>query len=161
MLKSLLLLTIVYANSFGYEIVIDKTEDKLNVKMEKQSTIVRDAKREIITDISTGLMWEDNNKAKVITADYKSAQVYCKYIETGGLSGWRLPNIRELESISDYARYNPATKRGFVNESSKVYWSSTGYISDSKFAWGVDFKNGRSSYYRKTTEYNVRCVRTQ
>ncbi len=39
------------------------------------------------------------------------------------------------------------------------YWSSSVYMSNTKNAWIVNFKNGNTNNNNKTNEYYVRCVR--
>ncbi|NIO68243.1 MAG: DUF1566 domain-containing protein, partial [Anaerolineae bacterium] len=40
---------------------------------------------------------------------------------------WRLPNVRELQSLIDYGRQTPALPSGhpFTGVQSSLYWSST------------------------------------
>jgi len=39
------------------------------------------------------------------------------------------------------------------------YWSSSVYVSNTKNAWNVNFKNGNTNNNNKANEYYVRCVR--
>ena len=61
---------------------------------------------------------------------------------------WRLPNIRELQSLVDYGTFNPTLPAGhpFVNVPLGVpaalavaYWSSTTYQGGHSFAYIVNF----------------------
>ena len=71
---------------------------------------------------------------------------------------WRMPTIKELLSTVDYEKCDPTTSiKGFT---SSDYWSSSSVVSDSKYAWLVDFKYGNSDSYYKAVENYVRCVRT-
>lgn len=58
-----------------------------------------------ITDYATGLEWQQSNAQEGID-DYQftwsAALSYCEALSLGGLTGWRLPNIKELQSIVDY-----------------------------------------------------------
>jgi len=115
---------------------------------------------DVYVDSATGLMWQDNSDAKSIKKDWEGAREYCANLELGRYSDWRLPNIKELQSIVDVSHYKPAIKRGFKNvNTSDYFWSSSVYVSDTKDAWVVYFKNGRTNYYNKTDENYVRCVR--
>ena len=80
---------------------------------------------------------------------------------------WRLPNQKELLSITDRSSYNPAIDTVFQNIASSIstytpsYWSSTTREPlDRIQAWHVSFKIGHSYYNDKnnSSEY-VRCVR--
>jgi hypothetical protein len=103
------------------------------------------------TDNYTGLMWQQSPASAAVS--WSSALSYCQGLSLGNSSytDWRLPNVKELESITD------DTKSGLVVDTdyfpgaqSAVYWSSTtvtpnfdGYNSD---AWTVNFNDG-SVYY--------------
>lgn len=59
-----------------------------------------------ITDNATGLMWMQNDNGTGIQWD--SALSYAEKYTYAGHSDWRLPDIKELQSIVDYTR-SPAT----------------------------------------------------
>ncbi len=107
------------------------------------------------------LEWQDNSQAKTTKLNWQDAKAYCQELELVGYDDWRLPSIKELQSIVDASRYNPAIKRGFANVASSRYWSSSEYVSVAKYAWVVYFKYGGTSYGTKSAEYFVRCVRAR
>ena len=84
---------------------------------------------------------------------------------------WRLPNIRELHSLVNFAFSNPAisnaagTGQGtssdpFTNfQSGSVYWSSTTLAFNTNNAWGVDFLFGVVVNGVKTNGLFVTAVR--
>jgi len=115
---------------------------------------------EVVTDTKLGLMWQDNSAAKSTKKKWKSAKSYCKNLSLGGYSDWRLPSYDELLTIVDYERYDPAIMPSFRNDStSGYYWSSSVYVSNTKNAWYVYFKLGRTYYGSLANEVYVRCVR--
>ena len=73
-------------------------------------------------------------------------------------SGWRLPNILELDSIRDQAKGSAPYSR-LPGIQSHYYWSST--ESGSATAWGLYFSDGSVSPNDKVNRYSVRCVRGQ
>ncbi len=79
----------------------------------------------------------------------------------GGHSDWRLPNIKELESITDDTRYNPAISKSFFPGAySSGCWSSTTLANDPGYAWYVYFYSGFVYYFGSKVDYgDVRCVR--
>jgi hypothetical protein len=50
-----------------------------------------------ITDESTGLMWQKEDSQSAL--DWKSSLAYAKNINVGNYNDWRLPTIKELQSI--------------------------------------------------------------
>ena len=130
-----------------------------------------------VTDNLTGLMWVKNANL-IITRDptfdadatvndgmvnWQHALDYVSKLNSENYlnhTDWRLPNRRELRSLVDYGRYNPALPLNspFTNVWSTPYWSSTScaYYNYTSSAWivfmyfdmGVDFdrKTGVHSY---------------
>ena len=114
---------------------------------------------DVFVDSKTGLTWQDNSAVKETKMTWQDAKSYCSELSLGGYSDWRLPNIKELQSIVDISRYNPAIKKGFKYVSTYEYWSSSVSVLNTKYAWVVDFKNGFTNSNDKTDKYYVRCVR--
>ncbi len=111
------------------------------------------------TDTKTGLTWQDNKAAAKVQKNWSDAKEYCKDLTLGGYSDWRLPSIKELQSIVDITKYSPAIKSGFKHVASGYYWSSSEVVSDSSLAWGVFFGNGGTNFDDKSYKSYVRCVR--
>ena len=115
---------------------------------------------ETITHNNTGLMWQKNDDG--ITKTWDQAIGYCEGLIHAGVTDWRLPNIKELESIIDFSLIHPAIdKIYFPNVQSSGYWSSTTMASNGGSAFLVNFDDGsfRPSYDKSNTYYYVRCVR--
>lgn len=73
--------------------------------------------------------------------------------------GWRLPTIKELLTLVDYARVDPACSV-FPDCPSGWFWSSSAYSGNTSYAWSVDFLDGYTNFYDVSATYRVRCVRT-
>ena len=55
-----------------------------------------------VTDNATGLMWQQADSGNGM--DWQSALVYAEDLELAGYNDWRLPDVKELQSIVDYTR---------------------------------------------------------
>ena len=139
----------------------------------------------IVTDHTTGLMWQDNEDVKTIKKQWltddkyancqdamerkeelnrceetsgDTAATYCENLSLGDYySGWRLPTYDELSGIteSDHRTINSI----FKNITTHAYWSSNtilGYEDDAKiFFFNYMSRDGSNKNY-----FNyVRCVR--
>ena len=116
-----------------------------------------------VTDQRTGLVWQGQSDGQ--RRDWQGAIAYCEGLLLAYQSVWRVPNIKELDSISDinelYFIVNPSADRIFdgTNSDNPDYWSSTTYASNSSRAWVVDSFDGFVGPIDKSTLMNVRCVR--
>ena len=115
---------------------------------------------EMAKDDRTGLIWQDNRFVESERVTYAQAEKICKGLRLGGFNDWRIPEIRELLSIIDYKKYDPAILDGFSIGESSYYWSSTQYMGDPDKVWGIDFKDGAADANGKAYDRRVRCVRT-
>ncbi len=94
-----------------------------------------------VTDNATGLMWtRDDNGAAVLWED---ALDYAETSSFAGYSDWRLPNVKELQSIVDYTRSPDSTASAAIssvfnvtsitNEAGQAdypcFWSGTTHIA--------------------------------
>jgi len=116
-----------------------------------------------ITDNGTGLMWaKDGNGAGCNSGgalNWTSAIAWADGLTFAGHSDWRLPNVKELQSIADYGRSVPAIDPVFTKTQSGYYWSSTTRADYTGSAWLVNFNYGYVATGGKTSTYYVRAVR--
>jgi uncharacterized repeat protein (TIGR01451 family) len=107
-----------------------------------------------ITDNLTGLMWTKNANLPGVTTNWQQALDYANNLTLAGHSDWRLPNRKELYSLQDFSRYDPALPAGhpFTNVQADSYWSSTTFAYYPDYAWLVGkwdgyVDDGNKSYY--------------
>ncbi len=112
-----------------------------------------------LTDATNALVWERSASPAGMT--WKQALASCQARTTAGRADWRLPNIRELQSIADYSRGAPAMDPLFTEPSyGASYWSGSTYAEDVGFAWYWIGYNGQTHMKLKTDSgIFVRCVR--
>jgi hypothetical protein len=88
---------------------------------------------------------------------------YAEAVNAGGLCGgrdWRLPTRKELLSIVDNGRPEPAVEaRYFPNTPAADFWSATPYADHSNSAWLVSFDLGEVYTFEKSKGTHVRLVR--
>lgn len=66
-----------------------------------------------ISDLATGLMWQKADTGNGL--DWQEALSYCENSELADYSDWRLPNVKELQSIVDYTRSPQATSSAAID----------------------------------------------
>jgi hypothetical protein len=91
---------------------------------------------------------------------WQEAINYCETLNEPDHHNWRLPNQKELLSINDLKKYDPAADTNYFSYMlSAFYWSSTSHADYTGYAWGVYFLNGRGTHNAKDSSYYVRAVR--
>jgi|GEM_PF-1559583 len=140
-----------------------------------------------VTDNNTRLMWEkldDNDVEGIHDKDnfYTWDDAFAVKIATlntmpcfAGYCDWRVPNVRELQSIANYdvpfpgpsvpAAFDSGCAPGCTASVcsctlSDVYWTSTTYVGNPDFAWYVFFVDGNVLANQKINGGYVRAVRT-
>ena len=121
-------------------------------------TVQTISSKKVVLDNKPGLMWQQTIPTSTYT--WANAVSYCENLEYAGYTDWRLPTPKELLTIVDNSKYNPAIDTTyFPNTPSSYFWSSSTLVNDTSSAWYVYFFDGSVGYYNKTYSYNVRCVR--
>ena len=111
-----------------------------------------------ITDNFTGLVWQKIQSPDSMT--WENALVYCNNLSLAGKTDWRLPNIREIQSLNEVNLVNPSFDINyFPNVLSGTYWSSTTMINMDTIAWDINTYFGIVSYNSKTSQKHVLAVR--
>jgi hypothetical protein len=113
-----------------------------------------------VTDASTGLMWQQATAAETYT--WEEALFYCENLTLAGYSDWRLPTIKELNSIV-HVDYVPAMGSmeiiSFPDTGTTYHWSSSTSVHSSGGALGIDFLEGYHNALNKSYNYCVHAVR--
>lgn len=126
-----------------------------------------------VTDPKTGLIWRRcaegmswkkktcTGTALAFTHQQALSRASTEAVATG--VAWRLPNDKELPSIADKTRKDPAIDAvAFPATPSSFFWASSPYITIPQTelrAWHVDFLNGFSFGGFQTNSSHVRLVR--
>lgn len=111
-----------------------------------------------VTDAATGLIWQRDVDPGIY--DWSAAAAYCSSLSLDGSSGWRLPNVKELQSIVDVRASFPAIDTtAFPSTPSDYFWASTQDVEFPSYRWAVDFRTGEILVGVATADARVRCVR--
>lgn len=111
-----------------------------------------------VLDQLTDLTWEKSINATAVT--WEDAILYCEGLNLGGNSDWRLPNIKEIRSLSDENKVQPSVNNtSFTGVTITKYWSSTSLPNQTTKAWYLDNNFGITTYDVKTATHSVWAVR--
>ena len=109
----------------------------------------------------TQLVWQKVPNSAPLT--WEQAITYAEGLTLANASDWRLPNIKELQSLNDETLVNPSVNSVyFPNIGSRNYWSSTTLLpnpSNLTSAWYWNTQYGITTYDIKTNTNYVLCVR--
>ena len=172
------------AGAIGGYVLQDGEDGQLQEGVAWPTTRFRDNLDGTVTDILTGLIWlkdaccdkfwfldftgqNKRNWSEALTAAHALANGYCGLSDASDTGDWRLPNVKELQSLLDYGRTGPALPQGypFSNVSLTQYtWyvsSTTKGASGSSTdaAWSVDIFDGDVGAYNKNSVSFVWPVR--
>jgi len=127
-----------------------------------------------VTDRNTGLTWIKSGRGEIETDppssfreedgwrkyNWTEAINYCERLDFAGHRDWRLPNYKELVSILDLGRTDPAVDpASFPDTRSDFYWTSTPFAYNPAHAWYVYFNLGYVNHSSMDQELFVRPVR--
>jgi len=112
-----------------------------------------DNKDGTITDSLTGLIWLKAAGGSRGAEHWAATLAFCNDLKDGlaGLSDnsrpgdWRLPNVRELHSLIDYAQHDPPLPAGhpFTQAVGGPHWTSTTSPGDPESAFSMNLREGR------------------
>jgi formylglycine-generating enzyme required for sulfatase activity len=112
-----------------------------------------------IKDNYTGLTWQKNTSTTPM--NWEAALAYAKTVTLGGKSDWRLPNIKELQTLNDVSRVKPSINKTYFPNivSATFYWSSTTQYKTPAVAWEMNTDFGVVTYDDKSVNKYVMLVR--
>lgn len=123
------------------------------------------------TDARTGLMWKVCVEGQTwsagacidvpLTFTWANALAHAEGHAFAIRTDWRLPNLKELRSLVEDCRVNPAVNDAiFPSTPSFFVWSGSPYAYSSSDAWYVNFGSGAAGNFgNRSDTYLVRLVR--
>ncbi len=130
-----------------------------------------------VTDNLTNLIWTQDASCHstitwetALTTARELADGECDLSDSSSAGDWRVPNLRELESLLHYGVWSPAISDTdgdnrhsdndpFSDLKSEDYWSSTSNTGSPNQAFTVSFEQGVIPVRSKTSVYYVLFVR--
>jgi hypothetical protein len=121
----------------------------------------------VVTDTLTGLIWlepancfDQRTWEQALTDTNTLNSGECG-LNDGSVEGdWRLPNLRELQSLIDYGHIQPALPDGHpFTVPADGHWTSTTCADPTSDAWALDLYAGNLARNSKTRTYYVWPVR--
>jgi hypothetical protein len=130
-----------------------------------------------VTHTKTGLMWKQCSEGfsdatcstgAVTRLTWQAALQHVASLNTGAgfatYADWRLPNIKELSSITEDSCYGAAVNDAvfpdtFTLGTGSYSRSSTPNVTTPANAWGINFSSGAVISMSKTATYSFRLVR--
>jgi len=125
-----------------------------------------DGANNLVNDAWTGLQWRRCEQGRVWSGNactgsatnftHEQALAHAR-----AQSGWRMPNVKELNSLVDLS-VNTGAKihpKAFPDTGTAFFWTSSPYVRGSEFVWQVDFYNGNVGYDGRYYGVMARLVR--
>ncbi len=118
---------------------------------------------ETIKDSMTDLIWQKNINTSTMTQT--DAKNYCDNLTYASKNDWRLPTIREIETLLIFKENNNNVfiDSSKFNEVANLqigeFWSTTEFKGNANFFWYIDLALGHIATYKGTESLNVMCVR--
>lgn len=123
-----------------------------------------------VTDIATGLMWAqcvagvegvECGSGSPAPMDWASALEFAQNSTLAQHNDWRLPNSKELFSLIDFNRVEPAINLNIFPSTTVDYtWTSSPMIEFSQDSWFINFKTGLNWFKGRSDQMLVRLVRS-
>ncbi len=125
-----------------------------------------------VTHSKTGLMWKRCVEGQTwsgsvctgsaSTVSWSEALKAALGVSTAGFSDWRVPNVKELESIVEGKCSWPSINSSIFpsDNVASYFWSASPSVVRSDHAWLVHFGYGGADYGTKGDDYQVRLVRS-
>lgn len=95
----------------------------------------------------------------VVASGWPGALSYCQSLSLAGRTDWRLPTVKDLQTIVEEQVAGPSIDLvAFPGTPAEWFWTSTPTAQPHGFAWGVSFTDGYSTPNAVTSLFQVRCV---
>jgi hypothetical protein len=145
-----------------------------NLPPSNPDAVYQDHGNGTVTDTRTGLMWKQCSEGQTgspgacfgaaSNLSWSQALARAEASTFAGYADWRVPNVKELSSLVEDCRAEPAINYALFPNTPGLYshfWSATTYARFSNQAWVVGFNRGQTKTPNRGALhlYHVRLVR--
>jgi hypothetical protein len=115
-----------------------------------------------VTDNKTGLTWQVVASSTQLGEAQAAGACAVLELDSNGPASphpWRLPTIRELQTLVDEGHVDPAVSPAYFTDTPVGYfWSSTPAANTPGHFWGVYFGPGNTGTAPAADQHYARCV---
>ncbi len=169
-LFALVVLLALLATGLEAHAVCTAANPNANVAESTPTSAFTDNGNGTVTHNLTGLIWKrcaegQTWNGSTCTGDatlfsWANALIQAKNASFADQTDWRLPNLKELESIVESCGLDPSINQTlFPATPASYFWSGSTYVPSPAYAWIVDFYNGNTLADLKTLSFDARLVR--
>ncbi|MDC8829735.1 Lcl C-terminal domain-containing protein [Alteromonas gilva] len=132
------------------------------VETDNDATILHSTTNLIWQRCAVGQTWDgDTCTGEAQPMTWQQALTYAQQYDSERLEGWRVPNVKELSSLTERNCVRPAINSAvFPATPEDSFWTSTPSYSDPLRAWTVAFFNASHSIKEKQLSVYLRLVKT-
>nr|WP_100656294.1 DUF1566 domain-containing protein [Alteromonas flava] len=111
---------------------------------------------------AVGQTWDGNScEGDALQLTWQQALQAAHGFEIENTQGWRVPNLKELATLTERRCVRPSINEQFFPDTpADDFWTSTPSVADPQRAWVVAFFNSSNSIKEKDRFVFVRLVRT-
>ena len=151
-MKKRLITAILITTTFSQSIALQICRNEAEIPSTAPDSKFIDNANGTISDKVTGLMWQkctvglsgsDCQTGNETLHTWQQALDEANSSTTGSHLDWRLPNVKELESLVELQCYNPAINLSyFPNTVGVKFWTSSPKQDQTNYSWYVEFFYG-------------------
>ena len=134
-------------------------ESPVNYKDNGDGTITDNYTKLIWMKCPVGMSGSTCKSGSPALRAWSVARDYCDDLNFAGKKDWRLPNLKELESIVSTTSFDPSMNQKIFGGTSDIFWTSVAPARYLASKFGVLFSDGSVYFQSDNSSAATRCVR--